>query len=59
MIMARTGRPKKEDRKDNSIHLRLSDEEKSMTDQMMQEMNFSRTEVVRRAIKMLYYNSRN
>ena len=49
--MARTGRPKKEDRKDNSIHLRLSDEEKNMTDQMMRETNFSRTEVIRRAIK--------
>lgn len=50
--MARTGRPKKEfGKKDNSIHLRLSDEEKSMTDQMMRETNFSRTEVIRRAIK--------
>lgn len=52
------GRPKKENRRTTGTVVRLNEEEVDMIKEMMYETDFNKSEIIRRAIKMFYYNSR-
>lgn len=56
----KVGRPRKEtDRRDRGVFVRFSDEEIDMIKDLMYDTDFTKSEVVRRAVKMLYYSSKN
>lgn len=48
------GRPKKETSKEERFDVRLSDDEKSILNFMSDELNISRSDVMRQALKMMY-----
>lgn len=50
---SRTGRPKLDNPKTESVHLRLSKEDRTIVDEYCKQENIPKTEVIRRGIRKL------